>query len=693
TAPVYDGGVPITGYTVTASPGGASVTVFATQATATVPGLTNGTRYTFTVQAVNSAGPGTVSDPSNSVTPVSMFNGRIAFTRQVGSVGQIFTANADGSDARQITSDPGGSATPSWSPDGTQLAIDGGPAPQGVYVINADGSSPRRVSDNPALFISWSPDGTKLAYIRPGTAANTIDIATVNIDGTGETHLGTGVAPAWTPDSQGIVFLNNHQLWRMNADGSERTPLLPSESGSAPSVSPDGSKVVFDGADGIRVVGIDGSNSTLLYPSTTADWPRWSRDGSRIVFQTARASTTGSSLAVMNADGSNIHTITTTQGNDQFPDWQPLSQDPNGTFVPLSPARILDTRTTNSPIGQNRSIDIQATGQGGVPAAGVTAVVVNLTATQPTAASYLTAYPAGIARPAASNLNFVAGETIANLVTVKVGTGGKFSVYNLAGLTHVVADVVGWYSDGSVVPGDRYTPLSPARILDTRTTNAPLTQGQTRSVQVAGQGGVPASGVSAVVVNVTETGATANGFFTVYPSDAPSRPNASNLNFVAGETIPNLAVVKLGADGKVDLYNLAGSAHAIFDVVGYYGSGGSAYSALTPSRILDTRTNNTPLGQGETRPVQVAGQGGVPVTGATAVVVNVTETGATANGFFTVYPSDAPSRPNASNLNFVAGETIPNLVVVKLGADGKVDLYNLAGSAHAIFDVVGYFGP
>src|SRR4029077_6358234 len=105
-------------------------------------------------------------------------------------------------------------------------------------------------------------------------------------------------------------------------------------------------------------------------------------------------------------------------------------------YSTLPPARILDTRNTHTPVGPNRSIDVQAAGQGGVPASGVSAVVVNLTATQPSAGSYLTAYPTGTTPPLASNLNFGPGQTIPNLVTVRLSGDGKFSVYNAQGFTH-----------------------------------------------------------------------------------------------------------------------------------------------------------------------------------------------------------------------------------------------------------------
>jgi hypothetical protein len=199
----------------------------------------------------------------------------------------------------------------------------------------------------------------------------------------------------------------------------------------------------------------------------------------------------------------------------------------------------------------------------------VSAVVLNVTVTQPTAPGFLTVYPNDTARPVASNLNFLPSETVPNLVVAKVGADGKVAVYNDAGSAHVILDVVGWFgSDGAVTEGGRYTALMPARILDTRN-GAPVAEGGTIAPTVTGIGGVPSSGVSAVVLNVTVTQPTAPSFLTVYP-DGTARPLASNLNFAANQTVPNLVVAKVGDDGRVAVYNHAGSAHVIFDVVGWF---------------------------------------------------------------------------------------------------------------------------
>jgi hypothetical protein len=119
-------------------------------------------------------------------------------------------------------------------------------------------------------------------------------------------------------------------------------------------------------------------------------------------------------------------------------------------FVGVPPARILDTRTTNSPVGPTASVVLPVAGQGGVPGMNApvapTAVVLNVTATNPTTGSYVTAWPDGVAQPLASDLNFSAGLTVPNLVVVKLGTNGAIDLYNAFGSVDVIVDVVGWYS-------------------------------------------------------------------------------------------------------------------------------------------------------------------------------------------------------------------------------------------------------
>jgi hypothetical protein len=402
---------------------------------------------------------------------------------------------------------------------------------------------------------------------------------------------------------------------------------------------------------------------------------------------------TASSSFLANADGSPAPPTTTVV---------PASS----RYTPLTPARVLDTRNGTggfSKLGPGQTISVQLSGVGGVPASGAAAVAVNVTAVNPTASSYLSVFPTGSPRPTASNLNFDKGQTVPNMVVAKLGTGGKVNVYNAAGSTDVLFDVAGWYSDGSTSTGGTYGSLTPARILDTRNgTGAPTARLGTQkslSVQATGVGGVPSSGVGAVVLNVTAVGPSAGSYLTVYPTGA-SVPTASNLNFGPGQNVPNLVIAKVGTGGKVNVYNAAGTTDVVFDVAGWYSDGSSTstatglYGSLTPARILDTRNGtggySHEVGPGQAIAVQATGVGGVPSSGVSAVVLNVTVTGPSAGSYLTVYPSGS-SVPTASNLNFGPGQTVANLVIVKVGSGGKVNVYNAAGSTDVIFDVAGWY--
>ncbi|MFD0372722.1 hypothetical protein [Streptomyces sp. NPDC127114] len=370
-----------------------------------------------------------------------------------------------------------------------------------------------------------------------------------------------------------------------------------------------------------------------------------------------------------------------------------------GTYKALTPTRLMDTRSglgvRQGQVGAGQTVTLQVSGKGGVPATGVSAVTLNVTATGPTAGSFVSVYPNGTTRTSATNLNFTAGQTIPNLVVVPV-VNGKVDFYNKNGSVDLIADVAGYYvTDGS---GATYRPVTPDRLMDTRS-GLGVRQGkvgaaETVSLQVTGKGGVPASGVTAVVLNVTATGPTAGSFVSVYPSGT-ARTSASNLNFTAGQTIPNLVVVPVGADGKVAFYNRSGSVDLLADVAGYFTTDGtgSAYRPITPTRLMDTRSGlgvaQAKVGAGQTVTLQVAGQGGIPASGVTAVVLNVTAVAPTAASFVSVFP-DGTQRTSASNLNFTAGTTIPNLVVVPV-VNGKVSFYNKNGSVDLLADVAGYY--
>jgi subtilase family serine protease len=254
--------------------------------------------------------------------------------------------------------------------------------------------------------------------------------------------------------------------------------------------------------------------------------------------------------------------------------------------------------------------------------------------------------------------------------------------------------------------GSAFTPVAPTRVLDTRSavgvsSTTPIGAGGTLTLQLTGANGVPASGVTAVVLNVTATAPSDSGYLTLYPDGQP-RPASSNLNFVAGQTIPNLVTVPVGSDGAVDIFNRFGTVHVVADLFGYFTSSGSGYKfhASTPQRLLDTRSGQgvasgqvTPIGPGGVLALPLtdtAGAGNAgPLGSAAALVLNVTVTEPTDASFVTVYPSNV-ARPSSSNLNYVVGQTIPNAVVAPVNGQA-IDFYNHSGTVQVVADLFGYY--
>ncbi|SDT52052.1 serine protease [Pseudarthrobacter equi] len=364
-----------------------------------------------------------------------------------------------------------------------------------------------------------------------------------------------------------------------------------------------------------------------------------------------------------------------------------------GSLITVTPFRALDTRTS-SIVAKDSTVSFQVAGRNSIPAK-VSAVVFNLTVAEARSFGFVTAYASGTARPDASNLNFDKGQIVANSVTVPVGADGKVTLFNRsAGATHLLADISGYYREGEVTAPGAFKSIEPKRFLDTRSGTA-VAPDTARAFQVAGANGLPET-VSAVVLNLTVAEAKSNGFVTAYPTGV-NRPDASNINFAAGQIIPNSVTVPVGPDGKVMLYNRSnGATHLIADVSGYYLSGtptaGGTFQPLAaPTRFLDTRLFY-PLAPDDTTSFQAAREHGIPA-GATAIVMNLTVAQATSNGFVTAFPVGA-TRPDISSVNFDRGQIVANSVTTPIFQHGGVALFNRsAGITHLIADVSGYFLP
>jgi hypothetical protein len=290
---------------------------------------------------------------------------------------------------------------------------------------------------------------------------------------------------------------------------------------------------------------------------------------------------------------------------------------------------------------------------------GAAAAAVNLTATWPRGAGFLTAWPCDEPRPLASNLNFARHQTIANLAISRVAADGTICVF-ASEATHVVADLETTFAAGAGVQT-----VNPVRVLDTRTGGTRPAAGTSLVVSLAAAGVPPTA--AAVVATVTATDAAAPGYLSAWPCDQPP-PTASVLNYGAGATVAGLAVVPLAADGTACLSTFAG-AHLVMDAAGWIDAG-TTWQPVTPRRLADTRPTGRRLTAGGVLPVDAP-------AGAGAVMVTAAAVDPGGPGYLTVYPcGTAP--PTASVLNYEASPAVANLAVVAAGTGGQVCITSYA---------------
>ncbi|MGD0875453.1 MAG: hypothetical protein ABSA14_10755 [Acidimicrobiales bacterium] len=381
-----------------------------------------------------------------------------------------------------------------------------------------------------------------------------------------------------------------------------------------------------------------------------------------------------------------------------------------GTYVPVTPFRIVDTRTgatdpatyAGKTLVGAASLNVQVTGVGTVPVpATASAAVLNITVTNTTEPGFVTVYPGGGTLPLVSNLNFTAAETVANLVTVPLSSAGIATIYNSAGSTDVIVDVEGYYTSTPSVNGSGlYNSISPVRALGALDFGAPVGPNAAVPVQVTGTiTGVPAT-ATAVVVNATAAHGSAASFLTVYPAGVTTVPTASNVNFSAGEAVANRVTVAVGTGGQIEVYNHAGTVDVDVDVDGYYtgaGGTGSVFVPLTtPVRVTDTRgatpLNGTPIAANTSESFNLATTLSAIPTTASSVVGNFTVISGDASGYLSVYPSSTTVHPVSSSVNWTANETVPNFTIADTNSTGSVEVYNSAGGTiNLLIDVFGYF--
>jgi hypothetical protein len=376
------------------------------------------------------------------------------------------------------------------------------------------------------------------------------------------------------------------------------------------------------------------------------------------------------------------------------------------TYRPMSPVRLLDTRSGNGLSGKlnaNTPRTFQITGRGGVPS-NAKAVTGNVTVVNSSAGWAVYLGPAPVASPSTSTINFTAGQVAGNGLTVALSATGSLSATYISSAgqtTDLVFDVTGYFTPNST--GDTYHPMSPARLLDTRSGNGlsgKLTANTPRTFTVAGRGGVP-SNAKAVTGNVTVVNSSAG--WAVYLGPAPiAAPTTSTVNFTAGQVAGNNLTVALSSTGTLSatyISSAGATTDLVFDVTGYYTADatGVRFVPLTPARLLDTRVGNGlsgVLNANTPRTFSVAGRGGVPANGK-AVTGNVTVVNETAG--WAVFLGPAPiASPTTSTVNFTVGQVKGNGLTVALSGTGKLSATYISSAGNTtdlIFDVTGYFVP
>ncbi len=369
-----------------------------------------------------------------------------------------------------------------------------------------------------------------------------------------------------------------------------------------------------------------------------------------------------------------------------------------GGFVPITPCRIADTRTSPGSFGGPslaagivRSFVIPQSGCG-IPATAV-AYSLNVTVVPQGPLDYLTVWPAGLPQPAVSTLNAFDGKVVANAAIVAAGQGGAVSVY-APNSTDVVLDINGYFDSTT---GNSFYPVQPCRVADTRLTNNPLSMGEIRNIPMSASPCGLSSTAAAYSTNITVVPDGPLGYLTAWAA-GQAQPYVSTLNS-DGEIVANAAIVPAGTNAAVSVY-VTNPTDLIVDTNGYFAAPGQpgalSFYPMVPCRVADTRDEDDLLGgpildAGSMRTFPIRQTDcGIPATAA-AYSLNVTAVPEGPLGYLSLWPA-GQQEPTVSTLNSPEGSVVASSAIVAAGASGAINVY-VTDQTHVILDINGYFAP
>ncbi len=378
-----------------------------------------------------------------------------------------------------------------------------------------------------------------------------------------------------------------------------------------------------------------------------------------------------------------------------------------GAFVPVQSTRVLDTRAgigaPAAKVAAGATLTFDAAP--GLPSS-ASSLVLNVTEVAPTQHGFLTVFAAAGTRSIGSSLNFAVGQTVPNMVVVKVAADHRVSIYNGSrGTIDLLADISGYFAGGTAAESGTFVPLAKSvRVLDTRI-GVGLRKGvvgarSTSTFTVGGAAGVPAD-ASSVVLNLTAVNPVKNGFLTAFPAGTEV-PTASTVTYYPQQNTAGLTLVELGAGsaagGVLSVYNgSAGTVDLVADVTGYFIGGeqqvDGTFVPIGPYRALDTRLDpGKPVPAQLTARVQILPAANPGETSPfKAAAIHVTAANPQSSGFFTTWQG-AGGLPSVSNVNFVRGRNAAGSVIVPVNPDGTIAVYNgSGGNVDLIIDVTGFF--